>query len=60
VRPGSGCSERLKGAQAELLAANWNRKAVITTLVSDVATAYFTFSNRTWDSALQKARSIKN
>lgn len=41
MRPGSGCSARLKGAQAELLAANWNRKAVITTLVSDVATAYF-------------------
>src|SRR5215471_3261899 len=30
-----------EAAQAELLASDWNRKAVITTLVSDVATAYF-------------------
>ena len=30
-----------EAAQAELLASDWNRKAVITTLISDVATAYF-------------------
>jgi outer membrane protein, multidrug efflux system len=30
-----------EAARAELLASDWNRKAVITTLVSDVATAYF-------------------
>lgn len=28
-------------ARAELLASDWNRKTVITTLISDVATAYF-------------------
>jgi multidrug efflux system outer membrane protein len=31
-----------EAARAELLAADWNRRTVITTLVSDVATAYFT------------------
>lgn len=30
-----------EAARAELLAADWNRKAVITTLISDVATNYF-------------------
>jgi NodT family efflux transporter outer membrane factor (OMF) lipoprotein len=30
-----------EAARAELLASDWNRKVVITTLVSDVATAYF-------------------
>ena len=30
-----------EAAQAELLATDWNRKTVVTTLVSDVATAYF-------------------
>jgi multidrug efflux system outer membrane protein len=30
-----------EAARAELLATDWNRKTVITTLVSDVATAYF-------------------
>jgi len=30
-----------EAARAELLASDWNRKAVITTLISDVATAYF-------------------
>jgi outer membrane protein, multidrug efflux system len=30
-----------EAAQANLLAADWNRKTVITTLISDVATAYF-------------------
>lgn len=30
-----------ESARAQLLAEDWNRKAVITTLVSDVATAYF-------------------
>jgi len=30
-----------EAAQAELLAADWNRKTVMTTLISDVATAYF-------------------
>jgi outer membrane protein, multidrug efflux system len=30
-----------EAARAELLATEWNRKTVITTLVSDVATAYF-------------------
>jgi len=30
-----------EAAQAELLASDWNRKAVITTLISNVATAYF-------------------
>ena len=30
-----------EAARAELLATDWNQKAVITTLVSDVATAYF-------------------
>jgi multidrug efflux system outer membrane protein len=30
-----------ESAQAQLFAADWNRKAVITTLISDVATAYF-------------------
>src|SRR5262249_16314539 len=31
-----------ESAQAQLLASDWNRKTVITTLISDVATAYFT------------------
>ena len=30
-----------ESAQAQLLAQDWNRKAVVTTLISDVATAYF-------------------
>ena len=30
-----------EAAQAQLLAEDWNRKTVITTLISDVATAYF-------------------
>jgi outer membrane protein, multidrug efflux system len=30
-----------EASRAELLATDWNRKAVITTLISDVATAYF-------------------
>ena len=30
-----------ESAQAQLLANDWNRRAVITTLISDVATAYF-------------------
>jgi multidrug efflux system outer membrane protein len=30
-----------ESAQAQLLATDWNRKTVITTLISDVATAYF-------------------
>jgi multidrug efflux system outer membrane protein len=30
-----------EAAQAELLATDWNRKTVITTLISDVASAYF-------------------
>ena len=30
-----------ESAQAQLLASEWNRKTVITTLISDVATAYF-------------------
>src|ERR1041385_2981928 len=30
-----------ESAQAQLLAEDWNRKTVITTLISDVATAYF-------------------
>ena len=30
-----------ESAQAQLLASDWNRKTVITTLISDVATAYF-------------------
>ena len=30
-----------ESAQAQLFAADWNRKTVITTLISDVATAYF-------------------
>ena len=30
-----------EASRAELLAADWNRKAVVTTLISDVATAYF-------------------
>ena len=30
-----------EAAQAQLLASDWNRKAVITTLISNVATAYF-------------------
>src|SRR5256885_2243204 len=31
-----------EAARAELLATDWNRKVVITTLISDVASAYFT------------------
>jgi len=30
-----------EASRADLLAADWNRKAVVTTLISDVATAYF-------------------
>lgn len=30
-----------EAARADLLGADWNRKAVVTTLISDVATAYF-------------------
>ncbi|MDQ3828096.1 MAG: TolC family protein [Candidatus Tectomicrobia bacterium] len=43
-----------EAARAELLAADWNRKAVITTLVSDVATAYFNLLELDMELAIAK------
>src|SRR5918999_713637 len=43
-----------EAARAELLAADWNRKAVLTTLVSDVATAYFNLLELDMELAIAK------
>ena len=43
-----------EAARAELLAADWNRKAVITTLISDVATAYFNLLELDMEIAIAK------
>jgi outer membrane protein, multidrug efflux system len=43
-----------EAARAELLASDWNRKTVITTLVSDVATAYFNLLELDMELAIAK------
>ena len=43
-----------EAARAELLATDWNRKAVITTLISDVATAYFNLLELDMELAIAK------
>jgi multidrug efflux system outer membrane protein len=43
-----------EAARAGLLAADWNRKAVITTLISDVATAYFSLLELDMELAIAK------
>jgi outer membrane protein, multidrug efflux system len=43
-----------EAARAELLATDWNRKTVITTLVSDVATAYFSLLELDMELAIAK------
>jgi multidrug efflux system outer membrane protein len=43
-----------ESAGAQLLAADWNRKSVITTLVSDVATAYFSLLELDMELAIAK------
>ena len=43
-----------EAAQANLLATDWNRKAVITTLVGDVATAYFNLLELDMELAIAK------
>jgi NodT family efflux transporter outer membrane factor (OMF) lipoprotein len=43
-----------ESARAQLLATDWNRKAVITTLVSDVATAYFNLLELDMELAISK------
>jgi len=43
-----------EAARAELLATDWNRKTVITTLVSDVATAYFNLLELDMELAIAK------
>src|SRR5919106_4825584 len=43
-----------ESARAQLLATDWNRKAVITTLVSDVATAYFNLLELDMELAIAK------
>jgi outer membrane protein, multidrug efflux system len=43
-----------ESARAQLLAADWNRKAVITTLVSDVSTAYFSLLELEMELAIAK------
>jgi outer membrane protein, multidrug efflux system len=44
-----------EAAQAELLATDWNRKTVITTLVGDVATAYFNLLEQDMELAIAKS-----
>ena len=43
-----------EAARAELLAADWNRKTVVTTLISDVATAYFNLLELDMELAIAK------
>jgi outer membrane protein, multidrug efflux system len=43
-----------EASRAELLATDWNRKAVITTLISDVATAYFNLLELDMELAIAK------
>jgi outer membrane protein, multidrug efflux system len=43
-----------EAARAELLSADWNRRTVITTLVSDVATAYFNLLELDMELAIAK------
>src|SRR5436309_15528847 len=43
-----------EASRAELLATDWNRKAVITTLISDVATAYFSLLELDMELAIAK------
>jgi outer membrane protein, multidrug efflux system len=43
-----------EAARADLLATDWNRKAVITTLISDVATAYFNLLELDMELAIAK------
>lgn len=44
-----------EAARAQLLAEDWNRKTVITTLVSDVATAYFNLLEQDMELAIAKS-----
>jgi multidrug efflux system outer membrane protein len=44
-----------EAARAELLATDWNRKTVITILVSDVATAYFNLLEQDMELAIAKS-----
>ena len=44
-----------EAARADLLAADWNRKTVITLLVSDVATAYFNLLEQDLELAIAKS-----
>jgi outer membrane protein, multidrug efflux system len=44
-----------ESARAQLLASDWNRKTVITTLVSDVATAYFNLLELDMELAIAKS-----
>jgi NodT family efflux transporter outer membrane factor (OMF) lipoprotein len=44
-----------ESARAQLLASDWNRKTVITTLVSDVATAYFSLLELDMELAIAKS-----
>jgi outer membrane protein, multidrug efflux system len=44
-----------EAARAELLASDWNRKTVITTLVGDVATAYFNLLELDMELAISKS-----
>ena len=44
-----------EAAQAQLLAEDWNRKTVISTLVSDVATAYFNLLEQDMELAIAKS-----
>src|ERR1041384_5133860 len=43
-----------EAARADLLAADWNRRAVVTTLISDVATAYFNLLELDMELAIAK------
>src|SRR5207249_7038401 len=45
-----------EASRAELLATDWNRKAVITTLISDVATAYFSLLELDMELAIEIGR----
>ena len=55
----AGClgtpASRNRGARADLLAAEYNRKAVMTTLVSDVASAYFNLLDLDMELAIAEA-----
>ena len=44
-----------EAAKAEMLAEDWNRKAVISTLVSDVATAYFNLLEQDMELAIARS-----